>query len=652
MGKTKSTNYYTVALALPAIWKQHIYTYESDAELLPGTVVLGPFGKTEKLGIVTAKVQKPEYDTKAIGHESDFVISKSTQEFMQWISDYYPGSPGAHVQHFVPSFLKNIPEKPRKAKIKEIVALKQPEPFTKEQINAFTQLTATDSPRTSVLHGITGSGKTRLYCELAKHNMQNGKNTLILYPEISLTSQLEQTLLEFFGTETVSIYHSKRTSSEQRNTWMRLLKNKSPSIIIGPRSALFLPHDNLGLVIVDEAHDSAYKQDTGTRYNGIVAAGALARHHNAKLLLGSATPPVQETEQILSKGGLLVCMHELAKKSEFAEKKFSIVDMTKANNRTGSFLLSKILLENIRLSLSNKKQSLLFLNKRGTARMLLCDGCGWHAECPHCEMPLTHHHDSFTLQCHVCGYRQKSLITCPDCNHSLTLKNPGIKAIEQDIKTLFPHAKIARFDSDNKKKDTFQENYEQIKSGGADIIIGTQLLTKGLDLPLLDTVGILQADSALLLPDYTSEERTFQQLTQVSGRVGRGHSAGTVIVQTYQPSSYIFPFVTAQDWHGFYKQELQKRKHNNYPPYSYAMKIWVSKNNRDTAMQACKKLVSTLVSNNRLRVLGPAPCFYEKVAGKYSWQIIVISSSRPALAEITTDLPKDFYFDLDPISFL
>jgi primosomal protein N' (replication factor Y) len=267
-------------------------------------------------------------------------------------------------------------------------------------------------------------------------------------------------------------------------------------------------------------------------------------------------------------------------------------------------------------------------------------------------MPLTHHHDSFTLQCHVCGFRQKSIITCPKCNHALTLKSPGIKAIEQDITTLFPQAKIARFDSDNKKKDTFSENYELIKSGGVDIIIGTQLLTKGLDLPLLETVGILQADSALLLPDYTSEERTFQQLTQVSGRVGRGHTAGTVIFQTYQPSSYIFPFVSTQDWHGFYKQELEKRKHNNYPPYSYAMKIWVSKNSRETAMQASRKLVSSLSENKRLRVLGPAPSFYEKVAGKYSWQIIVISSSRPELAKITTELPNDFYFDLDPISFL
>jgi primosomal protein N' (replication factor Y) len=370
------------------------------------------------------------------------------------------------------------------------------------------------------------------------------------------------------------------------------------------------------------------------------------------LLLGSATPPVQETEQILSKGGSLVCMHSLAKNTLSVPKNFHVIDMTKTTNRSQVFLLSKTLIENIKMSLGNKKQSLLFLNKRGTARILLCEDCGWHAECPNCEMPLTHHHDSFRLQCHVCGYRQKSIINCPDCRQSLTLKNPGIKSVEQDLSSLFPDARIARFDSDNKKQDTFQENYDHIKKGGADIIIGTQLLTKGLDLPLLDTVGILQADSGLLLPDYTSEERTFQQLTQVSGRVGRGHSAGTVIVQTFQPDSYIFPFVESQDWHGFYELELLKRKQSSYPPYSFAMKIWVIKNTREKSIEAIEKLHLALSKNKQLRLLGPAPSFYEKSSGKYSWQIIVISNSRNKLTDIVPSLPKDFFFDLDPTSFL
>jgi primosomal protein N' (replication factor Y) len=654
MGKSNSVFYYEVVLALPAIWKNNIYTYESATPIQNGAIVFVPFGSAEKSGVILKQVNKPSYSTKPITKISEFVLPSKAQSFLQWMSKYYPGTPGIHIQHFIPAFLNNIPANTKHAK--ETVEIKSKninQKLTHEQQKAYRLLTGPGSTKASVLHGITGSGKTRLYCELAKKTLSEGKDTLIMYPEISLTTQLKQTLVDFFGSDIVSVYHSKRTKTEQRKTWITVQSNEKPKIIIGPRSALFLPYKNLGLVVVDEAHDGAYKQDSGTYYSGIIAAGALAKHHNAQLILGSATPPVQETEQILSKGGSLVCMHTLAKDNIDDVKNFNIIDMTKSENLTKSHLLSKTLVAQIKKTLQNKKQTLLFLNKRGTARMLLCESCGWHASCPDCEMPLTHHHDSFTLQCHICGFKQKSIITCLGCNHSLTLKNPGIKAVEQDLKALFLGAVIARFDSDNKKKDSFQENYETIKSGGADIIIGTQLITKGLDLPLLDTVGILQADSALLLPDYTSEERTFQQLTQVSGRVGRGHSAlGTVVVQTYQPKSYIFPFIAEQNWHGFYEQELQKRKENNYPPYSFAMKIWVSKNSRNSTISACNKLADELVKNKKIRLLGPAPSFYEKASNKYTWQLIITANNRDALASIVPMLPKDFYADLDPVSFL
>jgi primosomal protein N' (replication factor Y) len=460
-------------------------------------------------------------------------------------------------------------------------------------------------------------------------------------------------MIDFFGPELITTYHSKRTPAQQRNAWIEVHDNTQPRIILGPRSALFLPYKNLGLIIVDEAHDGSYKQDTGTRYNGLVTAGALAKEHSAQLILASATPPVQETQQILAKGGRLVCMHSLAKKNQKNQRKFTVVDMTDKKNMSAIPLLSKTLLGTIEKSLQNKKQTLLFLNKRGTARMLLCENCGWYAECPRCEVPLTHHHDEFILQCNLCGLTRKSKTTCPQCAQALSLKSPGIKAVEEELHKLFPSAKISRFDSDNRKADTFSEQYSAIKSGGADIIIGTQLITKGLDLPLLETVGIIQADSALMLPDYSSEERAFQQLTQVSGRVGRGHSdSAQVIVQSYQADSYLFDFVKNQDWHGFFEQEIKKRKANNYPPYSYAAKIWVTKSSKDKAMQACNELVALFLNKKNLRVLGPAPSFYEKIRGKYSWKLILMSSNRKLLAESVRDLPKDFYYDLDPTSLL
>ncbi len=652
MSEPKNIYYYDVALSLPAIWKKNIYTYCSESVLTPGQIVYAPFGTSEKPGFVIQAASKPTYTTKPISIETSYFLSPATQKFIKWITNYYPGTPGVLVQHFIPAVLKTTARTSKAAALKDTVTLVPPE-LTAEQKVAFKQLTEDRQSKTSILHGITGSGKTRLYCELIKKSMDDGKNSLLLYPEISLTSQLEETLSEYFGKDRITVYHSRRTPAQQRKAWVNVHDNKGPSIVIGPRSALFMPHKNLGLIIVDEAHDSAYKQDSGLRYNGLVAAGALAKHHDAHLIFASATPPIQETHQVIEKGGKLVCMHKLAKGDIQDTKAFTIVDMTKSENHSSSsYLLSKQLISSISSSIDSGKQSLLFLNKRGTARMLLCENCGWHAECPNCELPLTHHHDSFTLHCNLCGFKKKSHTSCPECKQALSLKSPGIKAVEQDLQRLFPGARIARFDSDNNKKDSFSENYLDVKSGSADIILGTQLVTKGLDLPLLETVGILQADSALMLPDYSSEERAFQQLTQVSGRVGRGHYLGRIIVQTYQKDSYMFKFVTSQDWHGFYDIELLKREKNKYPPYSYVVKIWVSKNTREAAIKASAGLADTLRKNTKLRILGPAPSFYEKSSGKYSWQLIAMSSSRNSLVEVIQNLPKDFYFDIDPISLL
>jgi primosomal protein N' (replication factor Y) len=653
MSKKTLVYYYDVALALPAIWKNNIYTYCSDQKLIEGQIVYAPFGKSEKSGFILRMTEKPTYATKQISTETSYFLPAETQKFIDWITSYYPGTPGVLVQHFIPAAIKITPRKSdTKASTEDLQNMDNLK-LTVEQEKALQELTGKNRTKTSILHGITGSGKTRVYCELIKKNMAQGKNSLLLYPEISLTSQLEETLSDYFGKGAVTVYHSKRTPAQQRKAWMNAHDNKSPSIVIGPRSALFMPHHNLGLIIVDEAHDSAYKQDSGVRYSALVAAGALAKQHDAQIIFASATPPLQETQQVLSKGGKLVCMHSLAKGETLGTKAFTIVDMTKKENHSKTtYLLSKQLIDSIGSSIANKKQSLLFLNKRGTARMLLCENCGWHAECPNCELPLTHHHDSFTLHCNLCGFKKNSHTSCLECKHSLTLKSPGIKAVEQDLLGLFPNARIARFDSDNKKSDSFSENYRDIKSGSADIILGTQLITKGLDLPLLETVGILQADSALMLPDYSSEERAFQQLTQVSGRVGRGHSLGRIVVQTYQKDSYMFDYVTKQDWHGFYEEELAKREKNGYPPYSYAIKIWVTKSSREAASKASSTFAVNLRKNTGLRVLGPAPSFYEKTSSKYSWQVIVMSPKRNKLVEITRELPKDFYFDLDPISLL
>jgi len=645
------TTYYHVALVLPATWKKHIYTYSSGENLSQGQVVIAPFGKSDKLGYVLSRVDKPDFVSKPITNKLSYSLPKESRDFIAWLVDFYPSAPGAHVQHFLPSLLKSKMAAPHSTPSSQhAVKLTK---LTPSQTKAFKTISESENDAT-VVHGVTGSGKTRLYSELVKTSLDQGKNALILFPEISLSSQLENTLVEEFGKDTVSVYHSKRTPAQQKQTWAKIYNSGGGSITIGPRSALFLPHSNLGVVIVDEAHDSAYKQDDGSRYNGVIAAGALAKIHKAKFILGSATPPVQETSQILAKGGTLVCMHETALTSANHRRQFTLVDMTDKNNLSSSFMLSKQLIESVRQSLDKSMQSLLFLNRRGTARMLMCEDCGWHAECQRCELPLTYHHDNFKMLCHTCGLTEPVPTTCPHCTHKLTQRSPGTKAVELELQKLFPQARIARYDSDNSKNESFVENYTDIKSGKVNIILGTQLVTKGLDLPLLDTVGVLQADSALLLPDYTSEERAFQQLTQVSGRVGRGHNSSShVVLQTFQPNSKLFSLIQDQDWHKFYTQELKRRSKTKFPPYSYAIKISVSKSSSEKAQKAAAKLYEELSGlQANIKLLGPAPSFYLKKLGKYSWQIIVLSPSRKTLSGIASTLPKDFLFDLDPVSLL
>lgn len=647
--------YYTVGLSLNGSWPQHSYSYSHSDKLSVGSVVVVPFGSSEKIGVVSSTVPKPEFNTKKINRVTGFSLPKPALELMHWLNTYYPGNPGIHTQAFLPSFLKNTSSEAPDASTGTLTqksnTLKKLPKLTDSQKNAASSLLDNETSR-YVLHGITGSGKTRLYIEHITSVLKKNKDVLLLYPEISLTKQLQSVLETYFDQENVHVYHSKLTKKKQRETWLKAHNTLGGNIFIGPRSALYLPYKELGLVIVDEAHDGAYKQDSGTRYSGIIVASALANQHKAQFVIGSATPPLQETQQLLSKGARLICVHKLASQANTEKTSFQIVDMSQKQQRSSHHLFSKKLISAIQNSLKNGKQTLLFLNKRGTARLLICEECGWHASCPRCDMPLTYHHDTFKQQCHVCGFAQKMSTSCPDCSSSITQKNLGIKAIEEDIMKMFPEAHIARFDSDNKKRDSFSERFEDIRSGKFNIIVGTQLITKGLDLPLLETVGVLQADSALLLPDYSSVERAFQQLTQVSGRVGRGHTKGHVILQTYQPENPLFGYVETQDWHTFYDEELRVRQSLHYPPFQYIAKVWIVKKSSAGAEKTIRQIKQHIPSSLNITITGPAPSFYEKSFGMYSWQIVLQSHSRKNLVQAVSLLPKDARYDLDPVSLL
>ena len=640
------TNYYEVELNLPATWSNSSYTYRSGEHLKVGQIVKVPFGNSTKIGFISNKVVKPTIETKPIAEALPAMIPNAQIKLSRWMKSYYPGPGGSINSHFLPSLISSIKD------FKTTTTPFQPKdidpPLNKEQLGLYETIIKSD--KSSVIYGVTGSGKTRLYAEITNKIIKS-KNVLILYPEISLSSQTKRELSKYIDEKNIHDFNSKQTPTEQRNTWLAAINSKSGNLFIGTRSALFLPISNLGLIVVDEAHDSSYKQDSGSRYGSLGVAAALAKLSDAKFVIGSATPPVQETFQILSKGGQLLRLSKTAIETNPSNKHVGVVDMNKKTNLSNYRLFSKKLVSAIEDSLDKGEQSLVYLNKRGTAKIIQCENCGWNAKCNNCELPLTYHHDKFNLQCHVCGVKKVADILCPDCSHSLTQKSHGVKTIENELAKLFPSAKVARFDSDNTKAESLAVNYESVKSGEIDIIIGTQLITKGMDLPKLSTVGVINSESSLLLPDYTSEERTFQELVQVSGRVGRGHTDGKVILQSHQPDNPLLKYVTDQDWESFYAQELKRREQLGFPPYKFAAKIWASRNTLDSTVKTIESVAKS-ISKRELTILGPAPSFYEKIGRKFNWQIIIMANKRSTLVNAVKNLPKDVYFDLDPTSLL
>lgn len=640
------TKYYQVMVGLPATWNSNQFTYASTEQLAVGTIVIVPFGKKQLIGFIESPVEKPNdtYDIKHIDSVLELSLSAETVAFAKQTSRYYPNSGGSLTQQLLPSYVKNLPTSLETTKTS---AATPPPKLTQSQSEAVAKILSTDKP--SVLYGVTGSGKTRVYAELAQKALNENKNVLVLYPEISLTTQLVTEMKRFIGDDKVTAYTSGLTRKQQKIAWQTAHDSEGGHIFMGTRSALFLPLRNLELLIVDEAHDSSFKQDNGMRYNGIFTAGLLAKCHNAKLILGSATPPVQETAMILSSGGNLVSMTQLAVSD--SEKLFHVIDMKAPENRSSSStFLSPQLVKQLASTLKKGQQSLLFLNKRGTAKLIQCESCGWHAECQRCDMPLTYHHDEFRLQCNVCGQKHRMSNNCPSCGSTLEMRSLGIKALEQDVKKLFPHAKIARFDSDNKKSESLAENFAALRDGSYDIIIGTQLVTKGLDLPRLETVGVLNADASLLLPDYVSRERTFQQINQVSGRVGRGHTDGVVYLQSYLSDPVLNNYIVQNDWPSFFGDEQEIRKKHGFPPASFALKLTVNKRSSETALKLLLRVSEGLPET--VRVLGPAPSFYGKQRGNYSWNIVLLSPTRSVLVKVARELPKDVIYDLDPVSLL
>jgi primosomal protein N' (replication factor Y) len=643
--------YYMVLVRSSRYHGREALTYSSAERLSTGRIVEVEMQKELVLGVVSATTTKPRFQTKEIARIFDLPpLPGHLLKLSEWLQSYYPAPLGIIAQQLLPAhFSEKQLEQVTSLETKDSrLKTKNLPPLTKEQEAALAAMTERD---TYLLHGITGSGKTRLYVELALRSFEKGNSAIILTPEISLTTQLASVFRQTFGDQVI-VMHSQQTPSERQRAWLSALRSTQPVIVIGPRSALFSPVQKLGLIILDEAHEAAYKQEQAPQYQAGRVAAMLAVLTRSNLILGSATPSVSDYYIAEQKQKPIINLTELAQKNDHSVD-VAVVDRKDNGLFNRSPFVSQPLVKAIEVALSRNEQTLLYLNRRGTARLVMCENCGWQAVCPHCDIPLTYHGDHHDLRCHSCSYHASVPSSCPSCGHAnIIYKTAGTKAIVDNVQKLFPQARIARFDTDNSKAERFEQHYEAVKNGEVDILIGTQLLAKGLDLPKLSTLGIILADTSLYLPDFSAQERTYQLISQVLGRIGRGHVAGKAIIQTYHPEHPVLQAAIAGNYQTFYESELASRKQFLFPPFVYLLKLTARRATSKAAESAAEKLKTEIEGHYKVRVEGPAPSFYERFQNKYQWQLVVKAKDRGELLKIIDNLPANWSYDIDPLDLL
>lgn len=628
------------------------FTYHALEQLSIGQLVTISVGKQTLNGLILKEVTEPTYETKEISSVTELQpLPSSLIELALWLSEYYRTPFATVLQTVLPRGL-TTKRREKALKFRENSRERTQIVLNEDQAKAVNTIMTLEA-RTVLLQGVTGSGKTEVYKELARQTLASGRSTIVLVPEISLTSQVVDEFTHEFPD--ILVTHSHMSEAERHVAWKTALNSTTPLIVIGPRSALFMPVPKLGAIVVDEAHEPSYKQEQAPRYSALRAAGVLGKTAGARVVLGSATPLITDRYVAEANKSTIVMMPRSARGGAKATAT-TLVDMKKKENFKKHRFVSDILLQQIEHNIASNKQTLIFHNRRGSASTTLCESCGWSAECPRCFVPLVLHADTFRLSCHICDYADKVPTTCPVC-HSADIIHKGIgtKLIESELRRLFPKAAIARFDGDNTSAETVSERYKELYDGTIDIAIGTQVVAKGLDLPKLHTVGVIQADSGLALPDYASAERAFQLLAQVVGRVGRDERDTTVIVQSYQPTHPVIQLGLKQDYEGFYEFALKERQKGGFPPFRYLLQLTDVYKTEAAAIRNAKTLAHELRQKlpKGVEVLGPTPAFYERQHDTYRWQLTLKSTKRNDLIQALEHLPATHWqADLDPTSLL
>jgi primosomal protein N' (replication factor Y) len=523
--------------------------------------------------------------------------------------------------------------------------------LNEEQKNAVKNILYCED-KVFLLKGVTGSGKTEVYMHLVSEMLKKDKQSIILVPEISLTPQMVERFKGRFGSD-VAVFHSKLSDGERYDEWMRVKFGKV-KLAIGARSAVFLPFDNLGLIVVDEEHEYSYKADSNPKYDAREIAEFKSKLCGCKVVFGTATPSMETAYRSKLKDIVFIEMKNRVDNAKLPA--IDVIDMREELLQNNRSIFSKALYSYMNEALSKKEQIILFLNRRGFSTFVSCRQCGYVFKCDKCDIAMTYHQHNNSLGCHYCGASMPVSKTCPKCGSSyVKYFGAGTERIEAEIKKYFKTASVLRMDFDTtRKKDSYENIYNSFKNGEADILVGTQMIAKGLDFPNVTLVGVLAADLTLNLPDYKSAERTFQLMTQVSGRAGRGDKEGRVVIQTYSPEHYSIICSKDSDYDAFYAKEINIRKDMNYPPFSQIFLISFSSKNEQLLIRCIQNLgiiiKDYLKDSNTINVLGPCPCSISKIKELYRWQIIlkgnIDSHVASKIRELIFTNSKEYYNDV------
>ena len=502
------------------------------------------------------------------------------------------------------------------------------------------------------LKGVTGSGKTEVFLHAASEVLKEGKQVLFLVPEISLTPMMQERVQKRFGND-VAIYHSGLTV-QQKYEQYQSVKNREKKIVVGTRSAIFMPFDNIGLIILDEEHDLSYKQETGCRYHAKDVAIYRGKIHHAKVVLASATPSLDTMARAMKNIYELV---EIKNRVNKSLPNIKLIDMNEVIKKKQSYILSNELIQEMKNTLNKNEQIILLLNRRGYQPVLRCKDCGKILMCPHCDKPLVLHKDSNTLHCHLCGIKLRRIYECKDCHGKLSGSGFGTQMLEEKIHEIFENVRVLRMDADTTKhKDSHQKILEKFRNHEADILLGTQMIAKGLDFDNVTLVGIVQGDSMLARSDYRSSELTFDLLTQASGRSGRGNKEGKVLIQVYDTQHYAIKNVLTQDYTSFFKHEMNYRHMASYPPYTYISTITLAHSDDELVKEYAHKIYEDLKRYD-FKVLGVSELL--KIMDKKRYRLCIKSKSLDKLQDVMYELYQkhrlsknkvSLYIDMNPLT--